>query len=127
MIFWGEVLRKEARGSEQYHAVPSPWLVVSHKTIHRMPIAICVPLSTKLDKGLSADFRTFRIRIPESEISRYVLPPGERDMQASDSLALTEQVRVMAHNRLKGRPIANVNMAALAAVEAGLKFVMDLA
>jgi mRNA-degrading endonuclease toxin of MazEF toxin-antitoxin module len=124
MIFWAEITAAEGKGSEQQEM--RPWLVVSRNQVHRLPICIAVPLSFKLQKGQSADFRGYRIRLPEAEVQRYATTGGVPQMQQGDSLALTEQVRVMAHQRLRGSPIARVTIAAMAAVEAGLKFVMEL-
>jgi mRNA-degrading endonuclease toxin of MazEF toxin-antitoxin module len=119
MIFWAEVTSKGAVGSEQLKT--RPWLVVSRNKLRRLGLAIAVPLSTKLAKGESTDFRGFRIRIPETEIEKYSLAAGVPQMQAGDSLVLTEQVRVMDHARFPGNPIARVTVAAMAAVEAGLR------
>lgn len=127
MIFWAEVLPNESRDSEQHHQVPSPWLVVSKDSIHRrMPIAQAVPLTTKIDKG-GGDFRHFRIKIPTSQIIYYDVAPPDRSLRvAQDQLVLTEQLRVVAHARLLGNPVAKLAKQAMSAVETGLRYVLDL-
>src|ERR1019366_4473523 len=85
MIFWAEIggaraPETEALGSEQLKM--RPWLVVSRDQVHRIPIAVVVPLSTQLHKAASADFRGYRIRIPEADIQRFTLAPGVPSIQA---------------------------------------------
>jgi mRNA interferase MazF len=117
-IYWAAV--DPTVGSEQ--GKRRPWLVVSASRIHRrMPLLIGVPLTSKLSKD-AADFRNFRIRIPANQIT--VL--NATLLSAVDQLALTEQVRALAHERLDSPPAAKVSNSALASVEAGLKFVLDM-
>lgn len=127
MIFWAEVGPGEARGSEQNHKVPSPWLVVSTERIHqRLPIVQAVPLTSKIEKG-AGEFRVFRIKLLESEIQYFDIPnPGaapDRPLNPGEQLALTEQMRVLAHERLLGDPVAQVTSRGIFSVEAGIRYV----
>jgi mRNA-degrading endonuclease toxin of MazEF toxin-antitoxin module len=108
-------------GSEQNHEDATPWLVVSSDAVHaRYPIAIVVPLTSKL--GKMDDFRGARIVVPESQ----KLPGKDGAPLSGDSLVLTEQVRVIAHERIIKGPVAKLSTAAMASVEAGLKHVLDM-
>jgi mRNA-degrading endonuclease toxin of MazEF toxin-antitoxin module len=126
MVFWGEVLEREHRDAEQYHdsSNPCPWVVVSADILHRrLPLVVAVPLTSKLHKDNDPVFRRYRIRVLSADVQRYTLQPGERGLNG-DSLALTEQVRSMAHARLLGNPIAYLDGRILGALEAGAKEVL---
>lgn len=126
MIFWASVTPMEARGSEQRHDDPSPWVVMSRDSIHQnLPIVQAAPLSTKTDKADNPAFRKYRIFVPEEEVETYVLPAGERGLHGSQ-LVLTEQARVMSHDRLVGSPVARLSKGALFSVESGLRFVLGI-
>lgn len=126
MIFWATVRRAEAQGSEQSHDYPNPWLVVSADIIHgTFPIVQAVPLSSKLAK--ETGFRSHRIRIPISDISLYAPLAGVKSLDAQDQLALTEQARVLACQRLNHQaPIAHISSSAMASVEAGIRYVFGM-
>jgi mRNA-degrading endonuclease toxin of MazEF toxin-antitoxin module len=127
MIFWGRVTRNETMGSEHHHDTPCPWVVLSSRVINgKLPIALVAPLTSKLSKDEGAAYRQFRIRIPASKRIDYELPEGQIPLKG-DSLVLTEQLRVFAHERLEGNPVALLSLEPLAAIEAGLKHVLDLA
>lgn len=85
-----------------------------------MPVCIIVPLTGELAKTP----RQFRIRIPRAE---KVDVPGTTGCPG-DSLALTEQIRVISIDRLDARKgkVAHVTPQAIAAVEAGIKYVLKL-
>ena len=126
MIFWGEVPSSEHRHAEHFHEQPRPcpWLVLSPKTLNRkLPLVIVAPLTSKLEKEQL--FRGPRIRLIESHISHYG-GVSDQERLKGDSLVLTEQIRVFAHDRLLGNPIAKVSIHALATIEAGIKFVLDI-
>lgn len=124
MVFWATVTAHHAVGSEQFHDQPSPWLVVSSSRLHqRLPIVIAVPLSTQLQKEEA--FRGARIRILASHMTPIPPVPPNRALQG-DSLALTEQIRVLAHKRLLDEPVARVSRTALLNVEAGMKYVLEI-
>lgn len=121
MIFWADVQVRETRGSEQHSQ--RPWLIVSHVSIHgRMPIVQAVPLSSQLAK--EERFRNHRIRIPEKDILPITGSTGQP--LSGDSLALTEQLRVLSHHRLIGEPPARVAAVSLYSIEAGIRHVLGL-
>ena len=118
-VYWANVPTAHSRGSEQCHDQRSPWLIVSADAVHaRNPIVLAAPLTTKLDKAQK--FREARISLPHD--GAWI---KGREMR-EDSLVLTEQVRVMAHERLLEGPVAKLTPTALAVVEAGLAFVLGL-
>lgn len=127
MIFWAEVLNREARGSEQRHNVPSPWLIVSTGRIHRrLPIVQAVPLTSKIAKD-TGDFRHFRIKLLDSELTHYDISgeaPPDRPLNIGGQLALTEQLRVLSHDRLLGDPVAQLSSKGIFSVEAGIRYVL---
>ncbi len=128
MVFWGAVEEKESKGTEHFHPKddPCPWIVLSTPRVHsQLPIVVAAPLTSNLDKDQLANFRLYRIRIPEVHLTKYALPFGAKSLKG-DSLVLTEQIRVMAHARLLDNPIARASLQVLASIEAGLKFVLDL-
>lgn len=121
-LFMARVPLVHAKGSEQTHDDPTMWLVVSADDIHRrLPIVVAVPLTSKVDKD--AGFREARIRIPANEWlgGTTGTPP------TYESVVLTEQIRVLSHERLTKGPIARLTTRGKASVEAGLKHILDLA
>lgn len=116
-IFWAEVLKSETRGSEQFNR--RPWLIVSKTILNsRIPVVVAVPLSTRVEK----QNRWFRILVPAREKTAESGTNG----CPGDSLALTEQIRVLSVERLDAVRAARVTSKALAAVEAGIAFVLDM-
>lgn len=124
-IYWAELPELESVGSEQRGRRPvlvmSEVLVVSVDNINRdVPICIIVPLTGVLTKTP----RQFRIRIPQAE---KIDEPGTGGCPG-DSLALTEQIRCISVERFDKRKgkVARVTPQAIAAVEAGIKYVLKL-
>jgi len=116
-VYWANVPPAHSRGSEQNHPQDSPWLVVSVDAVHgKFPIVLVVPLTSQLDKA--EKFRRARISLPKDGSWA-----KGKEMQ-QDSLVLTEQVRVMAHDRFHEGPVARLNPTTMAAVEAGLAYVL---
>ena len=116
-IFWAGIPPNTTSGSEQHGR--RPVLVISVNVINRgLPIVVVVPLTTKTYKAN----RYFRILIPESQ---KIQEPGTSGC-TGDSLALTEQVRVMDKSQLDDRRIARLVPAAIAAVETGLRYVQGI-
>jgi mRNA-degrading endonuclease toxin of MazEF toxin-antitoxin module len=106
-----------AVGSEQYGK--RPVLVISIDNINSsLPICVVVPLSEQLHKAN----RNHRIRIPESE---KIQETGTRGCPG-ESLALTEQVRCISRERLDPKRVARLKSVAVAAVEAGVKYVLGI-
>jgi mRNA interferase MazF len=116
-IFWAEFPEDESVGSEQRGRRPA--LIVSADIINRsLPIVIVVPLTSNVAKKN----RQFRIAIPESQ---KIQEPGTSGCPG-ESIALTEQVRMMSTTRLDNRRVARVTGSAIGAVEAGLSFVLSI-
>lgn len=114
-IFWASLPQRE--GSEQHGR--RPVLVVSVDAINSvLPIVIVVPLTAKVEK----QNRQFRILIPESQ---KIQEPGTGGCQG-DSLALTEQVRVINKGYLDAKRVARVTATAIASVETGLAYVQGI-
>lgn len=126
MIFWASVKGAEAKGSEQHHEDPSPWLIVSNDRLHkRLPIVQAAPLTTKLHQ--EEKFRNSRIRLQADQLT--VLPQTARPAQptlSGDSIVLSEQTRVMSHGRLIGEPVAKLTTKAMLVVEGALAYVFDI-
>ena len=57
-------------------------------------------------------------------ITRY--PAGSPQLSTYDPLALTEQVRILSKERLKGAPIAKVDPSVMASVELGISYCLGL-
>lgn len=126
MIFMANVLPAEAKGHEQQHDVPSPWLIVSSRPVHKLKLVQAIPLSSKMSKDIP-EHRAHRIRIREDQILRYDLPePITGFREGTDSLALVEQVRVLSHDRLVGNPVARVPREVILVIEVALKFVFGM-
>src|SRR3974390_3221638 len=109
-IYWLEINDKEVKGSEQHGY--RPWLVVSVNNINsQLPIVIAVPITSELPKLENA--RLFRILLPEGH---KVQEPGHRKGCPGDSLALTEQVRVLSIERLPKQRAARLTERGIGAV-----------
>lgn len=116
-IFWADLPLTESVGSEQYGK--RPVLVVSADMINsRLPIVVIVPLtgSPKKKPGF------FRILIPEQEKTP---EPGTKGCPG-DSIALTEQIRTVSRSRLEAKRVGYVSNIAMAAVEAGIAYVLSM-
>jgi len=115
-IFWADFPLTESVGSEQHKERPA--LVVSADAVNfALPVCIVVPLSTQMDK-----WRQHRIRIHESD---KIQEPGTAGCPG-ESLALTEQIRVVSVERLSLKRIACLKPAAMAKVEAGIRYVLAI-
>jgi len=119
-IYWLEIKENQTEGSEQFGY--RPWLVVSVNSINaQLPIVVAVPLTSEFHKIENA--RQFRILIPESQ---KIQEPGHPKGCKGDSVALTEQVRVLSIERLRSQRAARLPERAMGAVEAGIAFVLDI-
>lgn len=119
MVFWADVPKPHTMGSEQYKR--RPWLVVSSDTIHqRLALVLAVPLSTQGHKA--SDFARHRIVMELKDFS----PNPDGAPLTEPSVALTEQVRALAHMRLEGEPAGRFSAEAMTRVDAGLRFVLRL-
>ena len=116
-IYWVKIPLKHSVGHEQ-RSPRRPWLIVSTSPLSRLGIVIGVPLSFRTHKAN----RLFRIAISDSQITRdtgSTLDPGER-------IALTEQLRCLAVERLEPDRQGTLSNTAISAVEAGVAFVLDI-
>lgn len=119
-VFWIDIPKEQTVGSEQREY--RPWLVVSTNSINlQLPVVVAVPLTAELHKIENA--RQFRVLIPESQ---KIQEPGHPRGCTGESLALTEQVRVLSIERFPSQRAARLSERAMGAVEAGLAFVLDI-
>ena len=124
-IYFTDVEHGEHIGREFFG--PHWYLVVSINAINNFEeIVIAVPLtSPNTDSGEpkdKGDFRFFHIRIPERE----KLKDSNDGVCVGDSIALTEQIRVMSVRRFQQPRAAHISDAAMAAVECGIAFVLRI-
>ena len=124
----GEHVRHELWGMHSY-------VVVSVNPIQdNLELAIVVPLTSPTIKDKdgndtgrrkdAGDFAKFRRRILESAKQRI---PGESpNLCVGESIALTEQVRVISTDRFKNPPFARLSVSAMASIELGLAYVQGI-
>jgi mRNA-degrading endonuclease toxin of MazEF toxin-antitoxin module len=118
-LYYAEVAGSEARGREQFER--RPWVIVSSNRLNNsLETVIAVPLTTQLRKH-SEQTRVFRVLVPKNEIA------PEPSFSPQDSLALTEQVRVLDSSRLDPNRAGTVSLRTMAEISAALLFAMDLA
>jgi mRNA-degrading endonuclease toxin of MazEF toxin-antitoxin module len=86
---------------------------------------LVAPLTSRLQKGDAQEYRAHRVRLAPSKRIDFRILGNEKPLEGA-SLVLTEQVRVFAHARLEGNPVAQVSLETMAVIEAGLKHVLDL-
>jgi mRNA-degrading endonuclease toxin of MazEF toxin-antitoxin module len=120
MVFWVRVA--DGKGSELRHPNgESPWLIVSRPSVHNsLPLVQAVPLTSQIHQQKSL---SYRILLPLDSFSQI---QGCQRPLSGDSLALVEQVRVLAHERIQGEPCARLKKEKLAEVEVALKFVLGI-
>jgi mRNA-degrading endonuclease toxin of MazEF toxin-antitoxin module len=119
-IFHLEIPIEQIKGSEEYGY--RGWLIVSASQLAvRLPIVIAVPLTTPLDKDRDG-YDVHRIRIKDAE---KITDASERGCPG-ESLALTEQVRVLSTERLPERRSCRVHPSTIYRVETGLAFVLGM-
>jgi mRNA-degrading endonuclease toxin of MazEF toxin-antitoxin module len=126
MVFRVEITERDSKGIETFRGVnePAPYVVLSRDSVHRnMPLALAAPLTTKVEKAMGAA-GSYRITVEPEHVTRYADQSGVRGLDAEPRVVLTEQLRVIAHERLLENPIAQFDEEALAAVEAGLLYVL---
>lgn len=127
-IFWVDIPAEHVVGSEQFHEDgPTPFVIVSRQLINSSLHAVQgVPLSRLKDKAVTGVFRTFRVRVPASEVTFFDVGTDEKPLEQVDMLALTEQTRVLGHGRLLWGPAGKVTVEALHSIEAGIRYVFDI-
>jgi mRNA-degrading endonuclease toxin of MazEF toxin-antitoxin module len=126
-IYHIEIAKSEIIGRELYG--PHWWVVVS-LSAKNTQVFSAVPLSSPTNKVTGeqkdrGDFRYFNIRVtsnaktPEPEYRQAKVFNG-------DSIALTDQLRVFAVERLTGPRAGVVTKDGLGAIESGIMFVIDV-
>ena len=120
-IYLVSVPREHTVGSEQ--ADVRPWVVLSAPHLHKFPVFVGVPLSTQVHK--EAKYRHARIQIPLTSVDTSCVAAGCTPVD-QDSLALTEQLRVLSTARILKGPLGRLVPSALHGVEAGVRYVLDL-
>lgn len=119
LVFWVDMPAEHTIGSEQYKR--RPWVVVSSDSLHqRMSIVQAVPLTSQRHKA--DGFLGCRIEITLADF----VPSDDGIPLTEDGVALTEQVRVLAHERLDGQPAGKLSQAAMARIDTGLRFVFRI-
>ena len=109
-IYWADFPKTEGLGSEQVGR--RPVVIVSTNLINSTsPIVVIVPLSARVSKAN----RQHRILIPENE----KISEPDTEGCGGESLALTEQVRVLSRERLYGKRVARLTPKGLSAVRSG--------
>ncbi len=116
-IYWVEIQPEETVGSEQYKR--RPFVIVSRSDLNRgQNNVVGVPLSTKVAKACA-----HRILIPVAEI---IKDPGSNSV-VKNSVALTDQIRVLDKSRLEEPRIGYLSQTAtIGVVEVGLAYLFDI-
>ena len=91
-------------------------------------LATVVPLTSPINKETgqrkdTGDYSRFRRKIPEGAKNRF---PGTGTPYSGESIALTEQVRVVSTDRFTRPPFAKLSDAAMASIELGLAYVLGI-
>ncbi len=116
-IYWVDIPSAHTVGSEQYKR--RPYIVVSRTSVNRNSRTVVgVPLTTA---DLSKPQHAYRIVIPSKEIVRDIGYSGD----VKDSIAKTDQVRVLDKARLETK-LGTLSNTATVAVGLGLAFLFDL-
>lgn len=114
-IFWADLPPHQSTGSEQYGK--RPVVIVSADSINvQFPIAVIVPLTSNISK----ENRRHRIRILEA----HIINEAGSTSTIKESVALTEQIRCVSRDRLGSNRVAKLKPPAIAAVEAGIRYVL---
>jgi mRNA-degrading endonuclease toxin of MazEF toxin-antitoxin module len=115
-VYWVNIPKRHTVGHEQYKR--RPFLIISNNAIHHLKLVIGVPLSFEVRKKN----RQYHIGVLASDV---VMDPGST-LQAGERIALAEQARCLALERLEPDRQAKLTDTAVYAVEAGVAFVMDI-
>ncbi len=115
-IYWVEISPSEAKGSEQWKR--RPYIVVSRTGINRVSATVVgVPMTTELRKA-----GAHRIQIPALEIVKDV----GYTSTIVNSVALTDQIRVLDISRLEERIGCLSRTATIGLLENGLAYLFDI-
>ena len=115
-IYWVFAADLDIKGSEQQKS--RPYVIVSRDAINRHGLNVVgVPLSTKTHKANS-----HRILIP---ITHILKDPG-CTRPISDSVALTDHIRVLDPSRFEHPKVGRLSDTAMGGLELGLAFLFDI-
>ncbi len=115
-IYWVNARELDVLGSEQQKS--RPYIIVSRTLINRFgKNVVGVPLSTKTQKASS-----YRLLLPGEQIVKD--PACRREL--SDSVALTDHIRVLDVERLEQPKMGTLSQTALGGIELALSFLFDI-
>jgi mRNA-degrading endonuclease toxin of MazEF toxin-antitoxin module len=115
-IYWVSAKDLDIAGSEQQKN--RPYVIVSRDAVNKLGHNVVgVPLSTKVHKANS-----YRILIPLG----HMIVDVACHRQLSDSVALTDQIRVLDSSRLEQPKMGTVSATAIGGIELALAFLFDI-
>lgn len=115
-IYWVFAKDLDIKGSEQQKS--RPYLIVSRTSINRIgQNVVGVPLTTKLHKANS-----YRINLPV----QFMVKDPASSRPLSDSVALTDHIRVLDVTRLEQPKMGMLSLTAIGGIELGLSFLFDI-
>jgi mRNA-degrading endonuclease toxin of MazEF toxin-antitoxin module len=116
-IYWVFAKDLDIAGSEQEK--DRPYVIVSSSAINKLgPNVVGVPLSTKLHKACA-----HRIKVPVQLVSVNQAWAGKK---LTDSVALTDHIRVLDKKRLEQPKMGTFSQAAIGGMELALTALFDI-
>ena len=115
-IYWVNVNDLDVKGSEQQKH--RPYVIVSRTLINRLgKNVVGVPLSTKVHKASA-----HRVVLPVQYMVKNPACPRE----LSDSVALTDHIRVLDIDRLEQPKMGHLTQTAIGGLELALSYLFDI-
>jgi mRNA-degrading endonuclease toxin of MazEF toxin-antitoxin module len=115
-IYWVSAEDLDIQGSEQQKS--RPYVIVSRTLVNRLgKNVVGVPLSTKVHKASS-----HRVLLPV----QYMVRNHACARQLSDSVALTDHIRVLDIDRFEQPKMGHLSQTAVGALELALSFLFDI-
>ncbi len=115
-IYWVLAKDLDISGSEQQKS--RPYVIVSRTSINRLgKNVVGVPLSTKLHKASS-----YRVLVPLA----LMVPDSACPRKLSDSVALTDHIRVLDVTRLEQPKMGSLSLTAVGGLELALSFLFEI-
>lgn len=115
-IYWVTIPQNHTVGSEQYKR--RPYIIVSRTAVNRVSRTVVgVPMSSKTQKA-----GNYRILVPIGEI---IKEPTCTD-HITDSVALTDHIRVLDITRLEQPRIGRLSTTAVIGLGLGIAFLFDI-
>lgn len=115
-IYWVSARDLDIAGSEQQKS--RPYIIVSRTIINKLgKNVVGVPLSTKIHKASS-----YRLLIPAA----HMVKEASCTRTLSDSVALTDHIRVLDVDRLELPKMGSLSLTAVGGMELALSFLFDL-